>query len=135
MPNFLFKWICQIYTHSYKYDQEGKSALYRYLRVTGMSFSQEATLDGHDLETPPAQPPLDQVSDAKVGRGYQLHAEHRSYPGNGTVYDPYIVDWNLADPANPYNWSKRRKWLITMQVRATPDVVDGHSNRIAALSG
>ena len=41
--------------------------------------------------------------------------EHR-YPGSGTQKDPYIVDWDQDDPENPYNWTKRRKWLITIQV-------------------
>lgn len=36
--------------------------------------------------------------------------------GAGTPNDPFIVDWDLFDPGNPYNWSKVRKWLITMQV-------------------
>ncbi|KAF7796086.1 hypothetical protein EIP86_007257 [Pleurotus ostreatoroseus] len=37
------------------------------------------------------------------------------YPGSGTQTDPYIVDWDPNDPENPYNWSKPRKWLITIQ--------------------
>ncbi|KDQ59492.1 hypothetical protein JAAARDRAFT_153379 [Jaapia argillacea MUCL 33604] len=38
------------------------------------------------------------------------------YQGEGTCEDPYIVDWSSGDPHNPYNWSKRRKWLITSQL-------------------
>lgn len=38
------------------------------------------------------------------------------YPGRGTSEDPFIVDWDQNDPENPFNWPKRRKWLITMQV-------------------
>ena len=38
------------------------------------------------------------------------------YPGSGTHADPYVVDWDLGDPENPYNWSNTRKWAITGQV-------------------
>ncbi|KAI0362712.1 MFS general substrate transporter [Trametes cingulata] len=38
------------------------------------------------------------------------------YPGRGTHADPHVVDWDLGDPENPYNWPKRRKWAITLQV-------------------
>ncbi|KIM80900.1 hypothetical protein PILCRDRAFT_72793 [Piloderma croceum F 1598] len=37
-------------------------------------------------------------------------------PGKGTVNEPYVVDWDLDEPANPYNWTKRRKWTITAQL-------------------
>ena len=37
-------------------------------------------------------------------------------PGKGTHADPYVVDWDLADPENPFNWSNRRRWVITFQV-------------------
>lgn len=40
----------------------------------------------------------------------------RTYLGSGTPTDPYIVDWDLNDPEDPYNWSKTKKWAITMQV-------------------
>ena len=42
------------------------------------------------------------------------------YPGRGTLEDPFIVDWDLGDPENPFNWSILRKWIITMQARANP---------------
>ncbi|EPQ58477.1 MFS general substrate transporter [Gloeophyllum trabeum ATCC 11539] len=38
------------------------------------------------------------------------------YAGAGTRENPYIVDWDRNDPENPYNWPKRRKWLITSQL-------------------
>jgi hypothetical protein len=47
----------------------------------------------------------------------QLTSPERTYLGSGSTDDPYVVDWDLNDPEDPYNWSKRRKWLITMQVR------------------
>lgn len=40
------------------------------------------------------------------------------YPGSGTAEDPYVVDWGKGDEENPYNWSTRRKWMITLQVCA-----------------
>ncbi|KAI0957054.1 hypothetical protein AcW1_005567 [Taiwanofungus camphoratus] len=36
--------------------------------------------------------------------------------GGGTNEDPYIVDWDAADSENPFNWTKSRKWLITLQL-------------------
>ena len=39
------------------------------------------------------------------------------YPGRGTHEDPHIVDWELGDAENPFNWSRARKWAITGQVR------------------
>ncbi|TFY71750.1 hypothetical protein EVG20_g1245 [Dentipellis fragilis] len=40
----------------------------------------------------------------------------RNYTGSGTADDPYVVDWDLGDPENPYNWPWKRKWLITSQL-------------------
>lgn len=45
--------------------------------------------------------------------------EQKRYPGRGTREDPFVVDWDLGDPENPYNWTKSRKWLITLQVSRT----------------
>ncbi|KAK4945619.1 hypothetical protein LTR10_015238 [Elasticomyces elasticus] len=36
------------------------------------------------------------------------------YRGTGTSDDPYIVQWLGHDPANPKNWSMRRKVVITL---------------------
>lgn len=38
------------------------------------------------------------------------------YPGDGTIENPFVVDWDRQDPENPYNWSKRSRWLLTCQV-------------------
>ncbi|KAA1471222.1 MFS general substrate transporter [Dentipellis sp. KUC8613] len=40
----------------------------------------------------------------------------RNYPGSGTADDPYVVEWDIGDPENPYNWPSKRKWLITSQL-------------------
>ena len=45
------------------------------------------------------------------------HAADKKYPGSGTHADPYVVDWELGDAENPFNWSRARKWAITGQVR------------------
>lgn len=47
------------------------------------------------------------------------------YPGRGTIADPYLVDWDLGDPENPYNWPTRRKWLITSQVSSESSPLSG----------
>lgn len=38
------------------------------------------------------------------------------YPGEGTLENPFVVDWDRDDPENPYNWPKRSRWLLTCQV-------------------
>jgi hypothetical protein len=47
---------------------------------------------------------------------HRAQLDRQKYPGRGTPHDPFVVDWDLGDPENPFNWSKRRKWLITLQV-------------------
>ena len=54
--------------------------------------------------------------DAALASVKQYGVGERRYPGSGTLNDPYVVDWDQDDPENPFNWSKRRKWLITIQV-------------------
>ncbi|KAH9483779.1 Major facilitator superfamily multidrug transporter mdrA [Psilocybe cubensis] len=43
-------------------------------------------------------------------------AEERTYLGSGTADDPYVVEWDLNDPEDPYNWPKFKKWVITAQL-------------------
>ncbi|KIP06011.1 hypothetical protein PHLGIDRAFT_107513 [Phlebiopsis gigantea 11061_1 CR5-6] len=45
-----------------------------------------------------------------------LPVDGRKYPGRGTLEDPFVVDWDLGDPENPFNWSRLRKWIITLQL-------------------
>ncbi|TFK26393.1 MFS general substrate transporter [Coprinopsis marcescibilis] len=40
----------------------------------------------------------------------------RTYLGSGTADDPYVVDWDLNDPEDPYNWPSTFKWIITAQL-------------------
>jgi len=42
----------------------------------------------------------------------------RTYMGCGTADDPYVVDWDLNDPEDPYNWPTLQRWIITAQVRS-----------------
>ncbi|KAJ3877495.1 MFS general substrate transporter [Lentinula edodes] len=53
---------------------------------------------------------------------------HARYTGSGTPEDPYIVVWDEEDPENPYNWSKTRKWIITMQLALTTFTVSFSSS-------
>jgi len=39
--------------------------------------------------------------------------EHK-YPGQGTIEDPYIVDWLNDDPEDPQRWSTVYKWSQIM---------------------
>lgn len=43
----------------------------------------------------------------------------RTYLGSGTLEDPYVVDWDLNDREDPYNWPSPCKWVITAQVSPT----------------
>ncbi|PIL23769.1 MFS general substrate transporter [Ganoderma sinense ZZ0214-1] len=43
-------------------------------------------------------------------------APSSKYPGAGTAQNPYLVDWDVLDQENPFNWSKSRKWAITAQL-------------------
>lgn len=57
--------------------------------------------------------------DAKVApspkSGAPCAVDCEKYRGRGTPEDPFVVDWDLGDPENPFNWSVARKWLITLQ--------------------
>lgn len=48
---------------------------------------------------------------------YHRASTDKPYPGSGTPKDPFVVDWALGDPENPFNWSRTRRWFITAQVR------------------
>jgi len=62
-----------------------------------------------DVESPPEK--------NHKSRGTLYLASNVShFPGKGTANNPYIVDWDLGEPANPYNWTKRRKCIVTAQV-------------------
>ncbi|KAI0818836.1 MFS general substrate transporter [Irpex lacteus] len=41
---------------------------------------------------------------------------HEKYIERGTREDPFVVDWDDHDPENPFNWTKGRRWLITIQL-------------------
>ncbi|KJA27247.1 hypothetical protein HYPSUDRAFT_198515 [Hypholoma sublateritium FD-334 SS-4] len=56
------------------------------------------------------------VGNQDVEKQSRLTVTERTYLGSGTPTDPYIVDWDLNDPEDPYNWSKTKKWIITMQL-------------------
>lgn len=45
------------------------------------------------------------------------------YEGRGTEQDPYVVEFQEADPENPMNWGQTRKWFIAWIVTMSVFVV------------
>lgn len=72
-----------------------------------------STLHGHEGKFPVQtfQSPPHYLS-----QNVEKLASSQPFEGLGSLDNPFIVDWYTDDKANPYNWSKPRKWLITMQV-------------------
>ncbi|KAF8831539.1 hypothetical protein HHX47_DHR1000477 [Lentinula edodes] len=66
--------------------------------------------------------PVEEKTETDGGSG------HARYIGSGVHEDPYIVVWDEEDPENPYNWSKTRKWIITMQLALTTFTVSFSSS-------
>ncbi|EFI28428.1 hypothetical protein CC1G_13962 [Coprinopsis cinerea okayama7 len=57
------------------------------------------------------------TADANATAANSLRAvTERTYLGSGTYDDPYVVDWDLNDPEDPYNWPSIGKWAITAQL-------------------
>ncbi len=92
--------------------------------ATSVPMSQTTTLHATDEEAPHFH-----VGRVSVPFGSTMHKEAgggspsvsqpwhaQKYPGKGTHEDPYVVDWDIGDAENPYNWSRSRKWAITAQV-------------------
>jgi hypothetical protein len=36
------------------------------------------------------------------------------YAGSGTTEDPYVITYLPNDAGNPFTWSERRRWTITL---------------------
>ncbi|KAF9562141.1 MFS general substrate transporter [Agrocybe pediades] len=51
-----------------------------------------------------------------------------TYLGSGTLQDPYVVDWDLDDPEDPYNWPTVQRWNITAQLALTTFTVSFSSS-------
>lgn len=68
-----------------------------------------------DVESgkPKQIPHLKQVIDQA---GLTPEVEQYPYSGSGTDDDPYVVTWIPNDPRNPMNYSKLKKWTLTMLV-------------------
>ncbi len=45
------------------------------------------------------------------------------YEGQGTEEDPYVVEWIENDVRNPMNWSRTKKWILSLAVANTVLVV------------
>lgn len=41
---------------------------------------------------------------------FDTAAAHQAEDGDGRI----IVSWQKDDPENPFNWSKKTKWMITI---------------------
>lgn len=99
--------------------------------ATSVPMSQTTTLHATDEEAPHSKFHFGRASvplGSDPGMGTKAKAKaairpsqaeepwQKKYPGKGTYEDPYVVDWDLGDPENPFNWSRTRKWAITAQV-------------------
>lgn len=80
--------------------------------------SQGTAFDGHNHQdhsvTDDAALTHSAHEQADLEEAYKDKDPH--YPGAGTANDPYVIDWDLGDPENPYNWSHKKKWIMTAQV-------------------
>lgn len=54
------------------------------------------------------------------------------YDGQGTVGDPFVVEFQKDDPDNPMNWSQPRKWFITTIVTSSVFAVTFASSAYSA---
>ncbi|KAF8589941.1 MFS general substrate transporter [Ramaria rubella] len=43
-------------------------------------------------------------------------ARDDKHRGTGAIDDPFIVDWDENDPENPRQWTRARRWLLTVQL-------------------
>lgn len=48
-------------------------------------------------------------------------AKEYTYEGNGTAEAPYIVRFEEGDTANPFEWSKLKRWSIVMCIVSVLD--------------
>ncbi|KAI0670625.1 MFS general substrate transporter [Trametes maxima] len=79
--------------------------------------SQQTTLHAADFDEEVAVDAHARNDSVQTGRDAPSVDWHdKKYPGGGTHADPYVVDWELGDPENPFNWSDRRRWSITFQL-------------------
>ena len=81
----------------------------------GPTFSDEVDEVAEDRTAPVSRP--ESVHDKEA-----VDATGR-YRGLGTKDDPYVVDWDIGDTEDPYNWPKAKKWPLTMLVSTTHSVV------------
>ncbi|EED14461.1 MFS multidrug transporter, putative [Talaromyces stipitatus ATCC 10500] len=57
------------------------------------------------------------------------------YNGQGTIEDPFVVEFQKDDPGNPMNWSSLRKWFITSIVTWSVFAVTFASSAYSESSG
>lgn len=77
------------------------------------------TLHGKDLESQKHISPSENVPFWRVVASQSLVTDavlNHPYKGSGTESDPYVVDYIPNDPRNPLEFSKLKKWFITISV-------------------
>ncbi|KAK1766339.1 major facilitator superfamily domain-containing protein [Phialemonium atrogriseum] len=70
----------------------------------------------------------------KSGRRKPTESEHLPRHGQGTLSDPFVVEFRRGDPRNPMNFSATRKWLITSVVTISVFAVTLTSSAYSASS-
>ncbi|KAI0340631.1 MFS general substrate transporter [Trametopsis cervina] len=72
--------------------------------------------DTHDEEQTQVQKERPVAVDTSGPEAPNYEKGHKKYTGRGTPEDPFVVVWDDHDPEDPFNWSKGRRWLITLQL-------------------
>lgn len=85
-----------------------------------MSFSASSTVNEADLQ-PSTTANQDHTLSRRPWRRYTTPWSSilsEKYPGSGTDFDPYLVDWltNTRDEENPQTWAVKYKWTVVMSV-------------------
>lgn len=65
---------------------------------------------------PPTSPALPLARVLSGPRDEQDVPIPNEYPGRGTADNPYLVDWQPGERANPYNWPTNYRWFVTAVV-------------------
>ncbi|KAJ7109133.1 major facilitator superfamily domain-containing protein [Mycena epipterygia] len=71
-----------------------------------------STVCGHSCDTHPSS----ESTQSDLEKQLPATSPPRSYPGSGTLQDPFVVDWGLEDAENPLNFNNCKKWIITAQL-------------------
>ncbi|KAI0736845.1 MFS general substrate transporter [Fomitopsis betulina] len=75
-----------------------------------------STLVGEEPPSSCPSPEAPKPGDNEDAKDVEVQCAETRYTGSGTAEDPYVVDWHPDDPENPYNWSKTRRWVYTLEL-------------------